>query len=200
MSTTEAIDLQPWCDNGKHPRTARYNLDKPFFQGGWQCASNGCWVIRVRADGERDSAGTFPRLDDIFVRYAAEAFEPLPLDLVPDMLVQECPACEGSGYHHTKDCLDCDGDGSVECPECGHEDDCDRCDGVGSIGCGKCKACDGSKRFEQPHSVDVAGRFINARIYKQLIALPSIEYAATDGAVVFRFDGGQAVVMEMVKE
>lgn len=33
-----------------------------------------------------------------------------------------------------EDCLECDGEGSTECDECGHERECEECNGEGTFG------------------------------------------------------------------
>lgn len=51
-----------------------------------------------------------------------------------------CRSCENGADVATGRCPECDGTGSVECPECGHEARCEECGGSGRI----CDDCNGT--------------------------------------------------------
>lgn len=53
----------------------------------------------------------------------------------------DCRVCDGSGIHHTEDCNNCDGTGSVDCHVCDGSGRCEKCGGEGDV---ECRACHGT--------------------------------------------------------
>lgn len=166
------IDLHAFCSRD-HPR-----LMAPVTQGDHTYATNGHVMIRVpAADGipDRDDA---PDMAGKF----AECFNDGP---VRPMVTGTLPPVTTD----TNTCDDCDGRGhDHECPSC-------TC---------KCETCGGSGMVETSSdhrvSVSIGGASFNLSLVRVLQTLPGTcvsEAPLRKGALSFRFDGGDGVLMAL---
>lgn len=79
-----------------------------------------------------------------------------------------CPKCKGNKKPVVA-CERCDGDGEIECWECGHEKDCPDCNGVGRTG--GCSACDDAEdeRKKPLPGLVVPGVYIDRRLMMRVL-------------------------------
>ena len=168
------IDLSPFSD----PKGPRKYLRGPFSDDTHTYATNGHILVRVarRADvDENEMTGRTKRVTDLIDKcpneFVSLAQYTLPdFDMTPRTKMRYCDECGGSGHEH-------------DCPHC-------TCD---------CEACDGAGKYEETvtpkASVEVLGSNFALNYIKTIWALPNLTVAISGDALVFRFDGGDGVLM-----
>lgn len=166
------IDLQQFCETDAG---YRLYLRKPFSQSGATWATNGHIAVRVplRPDApEQDKPGC-AQLASAIDNFEG-AFLPMSLFTIPAFepktIKADCTECEGSGREH-------------DCPSCTCV--CDKCGGKGFT------------EDKTVGSVSLFGQIFNIEYLRQISTLPSVEIASLPktGMAVFRFDGGDGLLM-----
>lgn len=175
MATETVIDLKPFCECGP----GRYDMQTPFISGGKTYATDGRVLVCLdepEATPDADPNRRFP-LDAIEAMIARES---IPGDYRPLSEV-----LEPIDRKHKRPCRVCDGDGFIltknDAPECKH------CD-MGEVP---------SKVYR------IYGQDFDSYYVDHLAKLPGIECRAakeTKGPIVFRFDGGVALLMAIAFE
>ncbi len=194
------IDLTRFCDASD----VRANLRAPWSRGGYSYATDGHILFRVprREDvPEREDAPDLSKLD---AEWNGKTYAPLPA--IPNSLIKTCDLCRGKG--RIVECKTCDGDGAIECSECGHERECPDCDGAGawpampgqeSVICWRCVGMGRKATFDAAALSPT--RSFDPNYLLMLAELPglafSIDAAAPDarGASHFTFEGGDGLLM-----
>lgn len=163
--TETAIDLQPFCAASGF-HVAK--LGRPFSRGDYTYATEGHILIRVPRRANVGEIENSPEMERIFPSPAAAEFRPINAVTLPALAKVECMKCEGRGTEH-------------DCPDC--ECECEDCDGAGAI------------NGDRKTSLSIGGAIIGMRYARLLLALPALEVAKPNGAVLeFRFDGGVGLV------
>lgn len=143
------MNLSLFCDS----ELSRYDLQKPFAQSGWRCATDGRIIVRVPTDAE-DDTGKYPNIGNIFDS-CPECTQAWPKWKHSRL---DCPRCDGSGKTLVE-CTVCEAFGNHVCPSCRQEHTCGRCEGKGKIpGDEKCVYCEGRKYLMAPNGEDWEGR------------------------------------------
>jgi hypothetical protein len=185
--TTPAIGLRKFCAESG----SRLAIDEPFIQDGWQYATNGIIAVRIpAAEGEPDTPPNEkqrrrPRMKDVFTPIVAadDKWTAWPH-------VDPCSTCTATGLVL---CEECNGEGQCNQCKCKSEHECGFCDGEGKVECDLCCA-NGSLEH----------RFGNAELARKLAylvsQLPNVQYVPqpeAEGAVRFKFDGGEGIVCSL---
>jgi len=179
---------------------------EPFSHEGRTYATNGFMVVRVPALPDVTASMPFDdftsKIDSLFADYVGEW---IPVHLVPDVS-EPCSKCDGHGWLFV--CPECDGVGNVlyvgklsnydcECPLC-------RGNGTGNFISDKketCSGCDGTGRTEDREKTSKIGVVAVADwMLRKIAMLPDAELLAPRQyreSVIFRFSGGEGVVMGM---
>ena len=157
--------------NSSHP----FSVDHPILVGERRYApfrvDVGGEVYSVATDGccahvVEDPGSVLPLNEErspAFVRILSEMGDMIGSSTVGKVLsvadgvlksAKSCDYCEGTGVEHRKDCLDCEGQGELEC-DLGHFHTCTSCDGEGysdaspgdeGVDVCACAECRGKKR------------------------------------------------------
>lgn len=114
---------------------ASERFKSPFENSGYWCATDAHIAVLIKKE-DMPLLG-YPEKKDISVRILLESqrkitpftfsVEEFAAQLTPEMV-------DEMDYSVVKDCKECEGEGTVECPLCGHEHNCPECDGDGTIG------------------------------------------------------------------
>jgi hypothetical protein len=157
-------------------------------QGTFRYATDGRIAVRVDAAGEPetppdDSGRRRPRMYEVFTTVESDDWQPWPN-------VDPCSACVGTGM---VDCEPCGGDGLCSQCRCKSDHECGFCDGEGEVSCDLC--CQNGS---------LEHRFGNAELARKLAylvsQLPNVQYVPqpeAEGAVRFKFDGGEGIVCSL---
>lgn len=164
------IDLKPFC--GADNRTY---LHAPFIVDGATFATNGHIIVRIPVaipgaqSGDNKVVEGVRRLSrqmDGDFQFIKAAHFRLPARAETPKV--ECDECDGTGHQH-------------DCPSC-------KC---------VCEECGGSGLVEgDAPSVGLLGKIWNHDYLAMVFALPSVEIAAADDWLAFRFDGGVGLLMK----
>lgn len=178
--------------------------DRPLLDGGKLVASDGRILI-VFDDPSQYSGEACQVVDGKYDRDGAKARAyPWQKAVQPISAVitwQIPPNVEGpppevdERWVLTFPCSTCGGDGICECCDCDTSHSCGHCDGTGT-----CR-----ETVDEANERVAFGYVDIARRYAWLIStLPNVTWAAQldndESPILFRFDGGQGVVMPMRKE
>lgn len=145
-------------------------LQKPFSRGEWTYATNGHVLVRVPKVADIPEGETAAEKVMTNIRPDADVSH-LGEFILPEPEEIDCPTCEGRGTEH--DCPDC---------ECG------------------CDACDSSGRAWKKNSVSLRGAVFDARYLSFVTALPNLTFQTNchkTAPSLFKFDGGEGVIMPM---
>lgn len=200
-TTAERIELTPFCSVEER----RTQITEPWSVGDHTVASDGLLLVRVPRRDDVPDRGLAPNLDRVFAAAAPfENLRPLPeFELPPAKACRQC-----GGFGHIVACKECDGDGVIECCECGHERDCEDCRGKGvryveqgTEGAEVCTACRGAGAGYEHISIAFAsGLLLAASLVVRMRQLPGlrINLGAIGGRPVpFVFEGGDGLVMPL---
>lgn len=177
MNATIDLNLLPFCD----PESTRYSLGEPFVSRGHLVATDGMKLVCVPTSDPETVDRKLPNVWEIIKKRASGELVAWPEALYSDK-VQTCRRCKGNGGAHNRECEHCDGEGTIECCECGSEVDCDECDGNGAVICGKCPDCKGAKECAQPYSIEVGGRLIAWANDQAIRTLPNVKFLPMESA------------------
>jgi len=179
--------LQPFCS----PDPARGKIATPFSENGHTCATDGRVYIRLA----NAIAGVREQYLGVVGSSANSklASDPTLWRTVDFELPKHEPREEGN----LKPCQECNGEGLIECCECGHERDCSKCDGRGEFGFpGYDPRNDSTEPFRLP---TVERPYYVGRFYINLIAgLPGFAYEGDPQPLMpllFRFRYGCGLLM-----
>lgn len=199
------IDLLAFCDT----RDDRAYLQKPIRHAGRLYASNGHIAIRVadRADVEASDAQEpqCRKLTDFIDRTLAQGttakYVPIPKKLAHPAT---CMACGGIGKQINPPCPECDGEGSFE--HGSHSYKCKACKGRGiqlhhdDRPLDPCPRCRGTGRGYT--NARVGSTLFNLEYLLLIRALPgallAVEASTEARPHLFRFDGGEGVVVSAI--
>ena len=177
--TTEEIDLEMFCMTPDYD--GRYALKAPFVIAGYRYATDGAVAVRMEATGEPDTVveGKLPAdIGEMFakIKLGGEAIDIPPHNGLPTefhdkwfRVAVDCSECGGSGGN----CSECDGKGSIdEVPEAGYE------------------------------GLAIAGRNYAHQYIWRIRDLPNVKLwpkakCPRKDAIVFSFDGGLGLLMEL---
>lgn len=207
------LDLSPFCDIMPG---CRWEMDTPFVQEGILSATDGRAGVRLLdawdyADRNKDRR--IPPLKSAFENTWKPNGSWLPwpeADYIAEPNVDSagCFACLATGITSERSVCDrCRGWGTVsietddEWDEWEEESPCSKCSGRGFLGI-KCARCDGKPyRDDLPSRQFIDDHIIAARYHAPISRLPGVEYCRIDEykPIVFRFDGGQGLVMPMLR-
>lgn len=181
-------------------------LANPWSWDGWSCASDGRIAVRIPhvagLDREPpfDSAKTLrwdPKNDGEWVD--------IPQYVLPEK--RDCKACHGTGK--VDFCPECEGEGIVEFSNSFnfYTVDCGSCGGEGTVFGNKinCRSCSGKGFvFAEEHCPVVFGTGdvdISAFLLEKIKDFPGIKIftAPTDTMFHIKFDGGDGIVMGMLR-
>lgn len=210
--TTKEIPWEMFCEGYASAPSRYLDIEKPFVWQGYKYATDSRIAVRVAAPGEFESLEEGRRIPKSIVNvgwHLAEGatWEPWP-ERASATVERECPRCKGRGtvgYSHH--CATCGGSGAIieECPHCGHdmdEEECEHCDGKGEFYRYSCSYCDGKGEGELLKEQPVGLARIAGDYDDRIRRLPGpIEYVppkTDDGAILFRFDGGEGVIMPLM--
>ena len=205
----ELTELQKFCDTNTDHEA--YGITEPFSRGEWTYATNGHICVRI----PRISAITHEAKTSV-----SESAEKLFTDTKARTTVwQSLPVFELK----RSDCSTCGGTGYIQiCPAYDHPDHkcfngeskiCQQYNADCAKGCSKdaelsfkCGDCDGSGEIKLPGKYIVQGSKGTTQIsaiYLDMIKdLPDVMIAPYDetSAFLFRFDGGEGMLMPMKQE
>jgi len=202
------IDIMSFCATpGSFKKT---KIETPWSRGDYTYATNGHIGIRVpRRPDVTDEHG--PDLQKIIDGAPLSTnLRPMPEFDLNSIATRLCFQCKGSGK--TTWCRSCDGEGEIECCECGQGRPCENCNGEGTRPAKKdddkwdvCYQCSGIGRVpatDRWPPAMIADKLCINILYARLIAtLPSARIdlgcPADGSAIRFVFDGGDGVVMPM---
>ena len=210
------IDLTPFCSSDHSvSQSNRYFLSIPWIKDGYQWASDGVIIVRVRTD-QPDS-----ELQPLFPENSFQVLKPYDKTLIENMkfelpvqivekVTKQCSQCKGLGEITEEECTNCHGSGECECGNCGWEHDCGYCGGTGRetphpdevLEDGKmCSECNGDGSLDNS-VVEHHGQFIAGKYYNMIKDLPDVllqvvpeEDILTSTPVYFSFEGGEGLVM-----
>jgi len=196
------MDLTSFCSLDREMPT----FSKPFSHGDFTYASDGRMIIRVPRIPEISSAKPDAlKLEKLGFPADGECVTEFPEYEALER--HKCPICKG--YGKVEECPECDGEGSVEFDNGYHmySADCKSCGGRGAVSGGneKCSNCNGTGRSYADGwaHVDIGDVRLSARLLDKIKDLPNVKLGPVDGAerkmVAFSFDGGDGVLMGMVK-
>jgi hypothetical protein len=105
----------------------------PFESAGYWCATDAHIAVLIKKE-DMPLLGYPEKETKIGVLLNVERPINIPIS-VKDFAAQLIPEMiDEMDYSNVKDCPECNGEGEIECPECGHEYDCPECKGDGTIG------------------------------------------------------------------
>lgn len=179
---TLQIDLTPFCD----PDGTRYSINRPWILRGWEYATDGRIAVRLKTDKPDDVSRQTTGLR----RYLRD-----DETKVPDI--------EGLGWKHAEL------NDWQPWPEAAYEDgevscEADGCDSdyIEFAEDSKCKSCNGKGYTIGPYYQPIGAIWIGARYDRLIRQLPGVEYSFGDvksydlnTAILFRFDGGEGIIM-----
>lgn len=174
----ELTELQKFCDTNTYHEA--YGITKPFSRGEWTYATNGHICVRIpRISAITHEASVSKSAEKLFADAKARTAVWQPL---PDFELKRsvCNTCGGTGY--TKGC------------------------GKDAELSFKCEDCDGSGEIKLPGKYIVQGSNGTTQIsaiYLDMIKdLPNVMIAPYDetSGFLFRFDGGEGMLMPMRQE
>ena len=171
------IDLSAFCD----PRDPRPYLRAPFSDGEYTCATDGRLMVRVpriagvnendKITGKADRV--FKMIDDFSGEFVSLAGYALPaFDGSPRTETFECDECGGSGHEH-------------DCPDCTCE--CEACEGTGKF----------TDEITPQASVGLLGANFAIGYLTKIWGLPGLVGGVSGDSLVFKFDGGEGVLMSL---
>jgi hypothetical protein len=191
----------------------RFSLELPFIRDGMAYATDGIVIVRMAASPE--VVALLPRSPERRIPDAAKMFAlPVEWEGRPTRFrapkAETCNVCEGRVRLAARGCSRCDGEGEVECRECGQDRTCPACDGRGTFGPGQCEWCEGLGLIFAADSVAIALRrgFLIGPRYALILAkhgaslyLPSAERDATGEHNPLRFVAGgvEGLLMPVLK-
>lgn len=186
MNTTTQIDLTPFCDpDGEY-------LATPWVKDGWRYATDGRVCVRVLADGEPNEPPLLKRaLPSVAQMFSAVDGEWLIWPAIPP-----CNLCHGKSAALVN-CSNCRGSGRCECADCGCQHECAECDGDGQSE----QTCE--CHSDESRDILCGAAWVRGYLAERIGALPHVSYLPqTDSGkpVRFRFDGGDGLVMPLMKE
>ncbi len=200
------INMQLFC----HPGGLKYDLKSPFVHGGYLCATDGRILVRVKTNLLNDTEKRLPDIKSILELYDFVAEKPESLTTPCSELIL-CPECLSSGRKQ-KTCPTCDGGGMCYCTACDNYNNCDTCDGNGTVrsNVGEiCENCQGTCKVKEYGNTEVLGILLAGDyIAKILENLPNPKVVACGkpnrekgdaGSIKFVFDGGDGVLMGLLK-
>ncbi|HCH5589192.1 TPA: hypothetical protein NKZ51_004545 [Vibrio parahaemolyticus] len=184
----------------------RVFLREPFNYGKYTYFTDGNVMVRIpKEEGhqelpEEKKENYHNAINKFFASFKSASFKPLPA--VPDITMQTCTDCGGSGKLTKKECPECEGFGEVEAQTEYNTYDvpCKTCDEVGYInvngGDHECENCDGtgqSPKFKL-ESMNLDGGLISLKMAHRIKSLPSLEIGKIgDLFFGFKFEGGTGV-------
>lgn len=191
------MNLEKFC----LPDETRPHVKTPYNQDCYTYASDGSIIIRVaQIPGYPDGPkGKYPDCSKLPWKHQ----EITEWNDIPDFSIvrETCFACDGTGRITT--CKECGGEGVIEY-DSGfntYEWECKTCDGEGVTPGSKdfCKACHGKGKEIRNDCVFFMGGYLSAR-YLHLIKteLSGVKLSQIEkDMVLFKFDGGEGILMVM---
>jgi hypothetical protein len=185
MKTISEIDFSKFCEP-EYP-----SISKPWVVSGWKYACDGRIAVRIPfrgPDSPTPEGRPRPDLPSLFRDFeCADGFVAFPA-------VEQCRECKGEGKY-IGECTSCRGRCDCEC-RCGDLHDCGECDGSGrtEISCGCVN--------DEGRYVQLGAAWINGRFAWLIACLPKPEFVPqpnADERILFRFEGGQGIVMPVLK-
>lgn len=194
-------------------------ISSPFVQRELASATDGRIGIRLSDSfglADQDSELRIPPLDGAFDKYwsasVVQSWHPWPDADYFTRKYHGCPVCRGAGHIGPKVdfCDDCDGEGFIA-----------KYDPLTDVFCGgfDCKSCNGQgidpgsgtpcpcRRQDVPNMQHLDSRMIFAGYHRLISKLPDAEYIHMPGRnnssevpIMFRFSGGQGLLMPMNKD
>jgi hypothetical protein len=196
-------DLQKFCSTD----STRVNINKPFSDGDYTYATNGCIIVRVtriEGVGEQEVFDTLKKID------AGKLFSNIPnypyftIPDIPEPSFDTCHKCAGTGK--TKTCPECGGDGVVMLSNRynHYECDCETCGGDGYYAKGKgeettCEQCGGEGKIYKRENSIASGRLYRNIYLSLLKELPECLLAEAKDLEPghFKFTGGDGMLMPL---
>lgn len=201
------IDLQRFCDTYPH----RWDLSRPFRQGGRVYATNGVVMARVAHPGWVELAGEEARLPDAagvidwreFDRGGWQSAAKLRRVKRDDAGAVYCPTCRGKGRigPGVRDCEQCDRDEEIWCALVEPHDctgysggqECDECRGNGVVH--YALTLDGDREFGPMYVNDLLSLpGAELRTYVR----PKLGRSVCNEFLLCRFSGGEALAASLV--
>jgi hypothetical protein len=203
MSTLDV--LQPFV--GKND--IREYLRAPWRDAGFIYASNGRWIVRIPDDGREvaERGPSHPKAAQLFAKFVRDGSQFTACPVVPSAKLAGhiCTICKGRGKVRVSDCDDCDGKGYFLHGR--HEYDCRECNESGKLANESaeptdCQSCDGTGERSDV-GVEFNSAFIGAHYARHIATLPGVTVSTLSDpaqAVVFKFDGGEGLLMQRRKD
>jgi hypothetical protein len=195
------LDLAPFCSTDQ----SRYSLRSPWSDGDHTFATDAKIMIAVprRADvPEREDAPKNCWRHIIEGWPSDGQFRPLPP--IPPAENEPCANCT-NGIANDRQCPDCKGTKQVRCGECDQWRDCRECNSTGTLkntAGDRCTKCDGHGNTAKLKTVEIGSQLVNATLLRRIQHLPNVAITNStvrEGALSFRFDGGEGRIMPMHK-
>lgn len=189
--TPTLIELQQFCDE-KH---LRWDFSQPFGQGEWTYATDARICVRTKLVKPPDKASelNLPDANGLgWIHSEPQRWRAWPRKSWISAGYDMCPMCDWTGRV---------GAGVVAC---GCDFGCDRCGDTEYVGGERCDYCEG-KGFGDFPSIQPVGRLHVRGIYDRKIrSLGDVEYVFVnpshpESPIAFRFDGGQGIVMPLMR-
>lgn len=204
------VDLEAFCSL---ERGMRYGMTRPFIQRGLLCATDCRIGVRMFDAGDyanREEGVELPPLFKPFDQFWKPTDRWMPWPQADYALAQDrdfsfgCWRCRGTGVVANRHaCNACSGEGydyAAEPSEWPLEESpqCKSCLGTGWAGT-RCDRCQSRPYDAQlPSVAHLDGREIQAQYHAAIARLPDVEFVSRrseTSPVVFRFQGGQGLVM-----
>ena len=201
-----SLDIEHFYD----PNDSRSYLTRPFDLNGRTVACNGHIFVSMpeRGNYEQCPEEYAAKFSPLIIKSLAGEFVPPPVNLVfPE--TKDCPYCLGVGKSSQKNCLECEGEGSVfwNSGFNDYEAECQTCDGDGVIitvgGDQTCSGCMGTgKVYALDSHVEVFWLWINPKYLKLIIDEPGLEIAADkeQNKLAFRAGENFGLIMGMLHD
>lgn len=195
------MNLQDFCAKDEQ---RQHELNDPFSHGKYSFASDGHMLIRVPLLLEV-TKGLPGFMESKFTEFATgDCLTPIP---EYKQEKKKCSICRGSGK--AEECPECKGLGEVnfENDYNDYEFECQTCHGHGEVSGGKntCEECEGTGQVyvNRWASINIGNKLLGLRLLDKIKDLPGVmlgDCSADDKApVYFKFDGGDGLLMPMIK-
>ena len=192
------MNIQDFC------ATDSKRLEKPFSDEKYTYASNGHMIIRVSRIAEFSDSIPFESHKDLVFSDNGSGFSDIPAYAAPDKV--KCSICKGLKF--ASECPECLGDGYVELEKdfSQYECECDTCKGNGFVSGGEevCGNCHGTGETYKDRwaGVDINDYYLGVALLEKVKDLPGIKLAnkAYRSQVYFQFDGGDGILMTMLRD
>lgn len=193
------IDLTQFCAEWSG---GRYDISKPFAQGGFSLATDGRILLRTSLADVPELSGVrkLPNVAGIPYWKQSGSWRPWPKpSYLPGKWEACCPHCDGKGGHNASPCVACSGCGYKPLGPSGeYESPCSTCRATGWLSAVECDFCNGSGYTDKACYQPIGGIVIAPHYDARLRRLGELEFRHDADCVQFRGDGFEGLLMGKV--